>query len=156
MWSWISGCRAAATKLIRPWVWGRGRRRRREAGWDTLMHTSQQLHTSGRPLTPAFLQSLIAHIRTVTHSGSRCRLTQRSTWGVTLEKEGHWEMFLATCRASILRAASTSSSWAAHTGGQRWGGGGIEGQGSGLRPEDRRAKERHIDTSVHTYYWKHH
>lgn len=29
-------------------------------------------------------------------------------------------MFLATCRASILRAASTSSSWAVHTGGIFW------------------------------------
>lgn len=50
---------------------------------------------------------------TRTHTGfSRCRLTLRSTWGVTVEREGHWEMLWATCRASSLRAASTSSSLA--------------------------------------------
>lgn len=30
-------------------------------------------------------------------------------------------MLLATCRASILRAASTSSSWAAHKSGKEGG-----------------------------------
>lgn len=48
-------------------------------------------------------------------------------------------MFLATCRASILRAASTSSSWAAHKGGF-WV---REGE---LRPKDERAKGKHINT----------
>lgn len=51
-------------------------------------------------------------------------------------------MFLATCRASILRAASTSSSWAAHKGDL--GGGGVKG--GGLRPKDERAKGKHIYT----------
>lgn len=48
-------------------------------------------------------------------------------------------MFLATCRASILRAASTSSSWAAHKR-DFWV------REGGLRPKDERAKGKHIDT----------
>lgn len=66
-------------------------------------------------------------------------------------------MFLATCRASILRAASTSSSWAAHMvggWGKEWGRGvgglglmDFEGKGGGLRPKDERAKGKHRNLS---------
>jgi len=79
-------------------------------------------HTHLQPHTRAFHTHLLFYnhsfkrcifLLTHTLAYSRCR-SQRSTWGVTVEKEGHWEMCLATCRASILRAASTSSSWAAH------------------------------------------
>lgn len=76
-----------------------------------------------------------------TLASSRCGLTQRSTWRVTVEREGHWEMFLATCRASSLRAASTSSSLAAHM----WPD--FRDKRGGLRP--REGKEgKHIETWV--------
>ena len=112
----------------------------------------RQAGTHSCTRTPALLQSVVQASflsRTHTHSRtlaySRCR-TQRSTCRVTVEREGHWEMFLATCRASILRAASTSSSWAAHVCV-----GGVGDLGGGLRPKDERAKGKHRNLSwAHT------
>lgn len=81
---------------------------------------------------------------THTRSYSRCRLTQRSTCGVTVKREGHWEMFLATCRASILKAASTSSSWAAlkvRVGRKLMN---FKDGEEELRPKDERAKKKYI------------
>lgn len=105
------------------------------------MHTHYS-HAHVPVHTPSIIHSLIltlAHTPsyTHTHTHGRCRLTQRSTWGVTLEREGHWEMFFATCRASILRAASTSSSWAAHMRGKGWWMSGIREEGCGPKREQR-------------------
>lgn len=90
--------------------------------WGSLwvgIHT----HTQGCSQGARFRRGYHTHTHTLvlahTHAHTHgCGLAQRSTWGDTVDKVGLWEMFLATCRASILRAASTSSSWATREG---WG-----------------------------------
>lgn len=112
-------------------------------------HTCAFTHTCYHVITRSRCTFALAHTRT--HWYSRCRLTQRSTWGVTVEREGHWEMFLATCRASILRAASTSSSWAAHMG--VWGEGLMEfrGKGKGVAAQGWESKGKtYRELSTHT------
>ncbi len=117
-------CSGAATVLIRPWGHSHTQngvfKGRDRAGWDTLMHAQVYIthaYTCFSIITHSCSFSSWTHTPTRTLAYSRCR-TQRNTLGVTVEREGHWEMFLATCRASILRAASTNSSWAAHTVGE--------------------------------------
>lgn len=56
-------------------------------------------------------------------------------------------MFLATCRASILRAASTSSSWAARMrGGEVGEGSGGSGKEEDCGPRLREQKGEHTET----------
>lgn len=111
------GCRGAATMLIRPWVYSHT---------QNGVFRGRLKHTHARTPRTHLHNHSFKHLSSNTLAYTRRRI-QRSTWGVTVEREGHWEMFLATCRASILRAASTSSSWAAHKGDL--GGGGGKGRG---------------------------
>lgn len=67
-------------------------------------------------------------------------------------------MFLATCRASILRAASTSSSWAAHT--RDFFGKGVGGQEdcgprTGEHKENIQTLELSLDILVYLFILSH-
>lgn len=57
-------------------------------------------------------------------------------------------MILATCRASILRAASTSSSWAA----QKRVFGGVYGKKCGPRMKEQRENIQTLELRVHILY----
>lgn len=140
------GCCGAAIMLIRPWVYSHTQNR---VFTGRLKHThAHTTHTllHNQPLKHLFLlyTDTQAHTHAISLAYTRCR-SQRSTWGVTEEREGHWEMILATCRASILRAASTSSSWAAQKR-DFWG---VYGKKCGPRMRKQRENIQTLELRVH-------
>lgn len=137
------GCRGAAAMSRRPWV--------SQSNSHNGVFRGRLKHTHA--LRGIRQPTLFEHALRC----NRCRV-QRSTWGFKVEREGHWEMFLATCRASILRAASTSSSWAARMRegfGEGWRlGDGGSGEGIAAPKVERAERKTHRDlsgTETHTF-----
>lgn len=133
--------------LIRPWAYShtqnrvfRGRLKHTHA---YTTHTLLHYHPLKQLLLVYTPSHTHAHIHTLAYA--RCR-SQCSTWGVTVEREGHWEMLLATCRASILRAASTSSSWAA----RKWYFWGVYGKKCGPRMREQRENIQILELREYT------